>query len=234
MKRVAVRIPKYISIIHRRPRIQPLSARFCYDPLAAAEPLRPQTFPLTSKFFTAMADRPTLVKPPPVDPSKSAIENVLELTELSAIGPVGLSRKPLHFTYLFLSFRSPTFHMLTCISPGHVHQHQTPLAPPRSPRHLRRRRNRAMSRRSAAHRPAQFHSPQHALLFRSSRRQRDTCHVLRRARPRGEILCNTHSPSSAAREMYIHYYNEFCEGEQRREENGTTFCSHSTKFENAG
>jgi hypothetical protein len=35
-----------------------------------------------------MADRPTLVKPPPLDPSKSAIENVLELTELSAISPV--------------------------------------------------------------------------------------------------------------------------------------------------
>lgn len=35
-----------------------------------------------------MADRPTLVRVPPVDPSKSAIENVLELTELAAIGPV--------------------------------------------------------------------------------------------------------------------------------------------------
>ena len=35
-----------------------------------------------------MADHPTLVKPPPIDPSKSAIENVLELTELGAIGPV--------------------------------------------------------------------------------------------------------------------------------------------------
>lgn len=30
----------------------------------------------------------TLIKPPPVDPSKSAIENVLELTELTDIGPV--------------------------------------------------------------------------------------------------------------------------------------------------
>ncbi|KAH8597704.1 thioesterase-like superfamily-domain-containing protein [Bisporella sp. PMI_857] len=34
-----------------------------------------------------MADHPTLVRPPPIDPSKSAIENVLELTELSAIAP---------------------------------------------------------------------------------------------------------------------------------------------------
>ncbi|KAH6667559.1 acyl-CoA thioesteras-like protein II [Halenospora varia] len=34
-----------------------------------------------------MSERTTLVKPPPLDPSKSAIENVLELTELSAIGP---------------------------------------------------------------------------------------------------------------------------------------------------
>lgn len=35
-----------------------------------------------------MADNPTLVRPPPLDPKKSAIENVLELTELAAIGPV--------------------------------------------------------------------------------------------------------------------------------------------------
>ncbi|RDW92594.1 acyl-CoA thioesterase II-like protein [Coleophoma crateriformis] len=34
-----------------------------------------------------MADRSTLVRPPPLDPSKSAIENVLELTELGVIGP---------------------------------------------------------------------------------------------------------------------------------------------------
>ena len=33
----------------------------------------------------------TLIKPPPVDPSKSAIETVLELTELRDIGPVSLS-----------------------------------------------------------------------------------------------------------------------------------------------
>lgn len=39
----------------------------------------------------------TLVKPPAVDPSKSAIENVLELTELSAIGPV---RLPILVTYI--------------------------------------------------------------------------------------------------------------------------------------
>ena len=35
-----------------------------------------------------MANRPTLVPPPPINPSKSAIENVLELTELAAIAPV--------------------------------------------------------------------------------------------------------------------------------------------------
>jgi hypothetical protein len=50
----------------------------------------------------AMADRPTLVKPKPIDPSKSAIENVLELRELSAIGPV---RPP--FPYL-LQFSQST------------------------------------------------------------------------------------------------------------------------------
>lgn len=35
-----------------------------------------------------MPDNPTLLKPPPLDPTKSAIENVLELTELAAIGDV--------------------------------------------------------------------------------------------------------------------------------------------------
>ncbi|KAI9056111.1 hypothetical protein LZ554_001039 [Drepanopeziza brunnea f. sp. 'monogermtubi'] len=34
-----------------------------------------------------MTNRPTLVPPPPLNPSKSAIENVLELTELAAIAP---------------------------------------------------------------------------------------------------------------------------------------------------
>ncbi|KAH7418088.1 acyl-CoA thioesterase-like protein II [Cadophora sp. MPI-SDFR-AT-0126] len=34
-----------------------------------------------------MANRPTLVPPPPINPKKSAIENVLELTELAAIAP---------------------------------------------------------------------------------------------------------------------------------------------------
>lgn len=38
-----------------------------------------------------MADRRTLVRPPPLDPMKSAIENVLELTELKQIGPVSAS-----------------------------------------------------------------------------------------------------------------------------------------------
>lgn len=35
-----------------------------------------------------MVEHATLIKPPPVDPTKSAIENVLELTALSAIAPV--------------------------------------------------------------------------------------------------------------------------------------------------
>ena len=35
--------------------------------------------------------RATLVKPPPIDPSKSRIENVLELTALRDIGPVSFS-----------------------------------------------------------------------------------------------------------------------------------------------
>ncbi|KAK0730043.1 thioesterase-like superfamily-domain-containing protein [Lasiosphaeris hirsuta] len=34
-----------------------------------------------------MADRPTLLRPPPPDPSKAPIENVLEVTELAVLGP---------------------------------------------------------------------------------------------------------------------------------------------------
>ncbi|KAK3693648.1 thioesterase-like superfamily-domain-containing protein [Podospora appendiculata] len=34
-----------------------------------------------------MGDRPTLVRPPPLDPNKSAIENVLDVTELAVLGP---------------------------------------------------------------------------------------------------------------------------------------------------
>ncbi|OIW30862.1 Thioesterase/thiol ester dehydrase-isomerase [Coniochaeta ligniaria NRRL 30616] len=34
-----------------------------------------------------MADRPTLMRPPPEDPNKSPIENVLEVTELAVLGP---------------------------------------------------------------------------------------------------------------------------------------------------
>jgi hypothetical protein len=49
-----------------------------------ATPSRPFT-------LNAMAEHATLVKPPPINPSKSAIENVLELTELAAIAPVNIS-----------------------------------------------------------------------------------------------------------------------------------------------
>ena len=34
--------------------------------------------------------RPTLIRAPPVDPSKSPLENSLELTTLSDVGPVSL------------------------------------------------------------------------------------------------------------------------------------------------
>ncbi|GAB1311605.1 acyl-CoA thioesterase [Madurella fahalii] len=34
-----------------------------------------------------MADRPTLLRPPPDDPNKAPIENVLEVTELAVLGP---------------------------------------------------------------------------------------------------------------------------------------------------
>lgn len=45
--------------------------------------------------------RPTLVKPPPLDSTKAQIENALELTDLSVIGPVR-------------SFPGPYYHLHEC------------------------------------------------------------------------------------------------------------------------
>jgi len=36
----------------------------------------------------------TIVKPPPEDPAKSPIENVVEVTELTALGPVRTTGLP--------------------------------------------------------------------------------------------------------------------------------------------
>jgi len=58
-----------------------------------------------------MVDHSTLVKPPPIDPSKSAIENVLELTELSAIGPVSIC--------LFYLFPALANKLIRTCSPTH-------------------------------------------------------------------------------------------------------------------
>lgn len=40
-----------------------------------------------------MAKRVTIFEPPPLDSSKAAIENVLDLTPISDIGPVRFSRQ---------------------------------------------------------------------------------------------------------------------------------------------
>jgi hypothetical protein len=153
-----------------------------------------------------MADHPTLVKPPPVDPSKSAIENVLDLTDLSPIGPV---RTP-----------AASFHpFLTQCAAGHVHEHQAALAPPRSPRHIRRCCDRPLPCRSAANRSLELHSPQYALLLCTCGRQRDPGHVLRRTRPGREIVCYPNSASETEGEVYIHDYDVVCAREFRRSQN---------------
>lgn len=41
-----------------------------------------------ASFTTGTMPQGTLIKPPPEDPNKSPIENVLEVTELAVIGPV--------------------------------------------------------------------------------------------------------------------------------------------------
>jgi len=107
-----------------------------------------------STFSFPMADRSTLVKPPPLDPSKSAIENVLELTELKVIGPVCFS--------LYLPRECV---MLKLFLAGHLHEYPSVVASPRGSRNLRRRSHRTMSLCRAENGPWQLHSTQHALLF---------------------------------------------------------------------
>lgn len=67
------------------------------------------------------AARPTLIRPPPEDPSKAAIENSLEVTELAVIAPVSLDTNT---TYLTL----PTNTMTRTSSPMPAN-HGIPPAP---------------------------------------------------------------------------------------------------------
>lgn len=90
-------------------------------------------------------DRSTLVAPPPVDPSKSAIENVLELTALSPIGPVSRKPCPARYEYLFWS--------------GYLHKHEAAMAPTRSTRHLWRGSHCTMPGSSPTNRSISLHCP---------------------------------------------------------------------------
>lgn len=93
MKRVKI---SNLITTHRRYHIRTLTRSLrCSPTTETARPPFLQKRPSSSFHSLTMADHPTLVKPPPVDPSKSAIENVLELTELGAIGPVSSSLIPL-------------------------------------------------------------------------------------------------------------------------------------------
>jgi hypothetical protein len=103
MRRVRLLTP---IVSQLRPRIQ--IQRILLS-TARQQPPQGQTRPFTAD----MVDHSTLVKPPPIDPCKSAIENVLELTELSEIAPVRLpdpSHHPhcLHSTYYPPRTSSPT------------------------------------------------------------------------------------------------------------------------------
>jgi hypothetical protein len=151
------RVALFTSLLPRRH----IPARI---PLIAITSPQQQCLPINQRSFTstAMADHPTLVKPPPIDPTKSSIENVLELTELSAIAPVRC------YTSIPLLIPVCQYQSANLLPLGSLHQHQTSLAPSRSTRYLRRRSDRTMPRRRPANRPIEFHSAQHALLFRAS------------------------------------------------------------------
>lgn len=106
-----------------------------------------------------MGKNVTLFDDPGVDATKAPIENVLELTPVVDIGPV----QQVH------PIPRIQKNKLTTHSTGCFHQYPPPLAPPRSPRHLRRRRYSPVPLRSHANRPLRFRRPQHALLLRASR-----------------------------------------------------------------
>src|SRR5450432_1758546 len=65
--------------------------------------------------------RATITRPRPSDPSKSVIENALELTELAVIGPV----RPLLPSFHFSSYNSK--HLLTRPSPQDIFTNTRPL-----------------------------------------------------------------------------------------------------------
>lgn len=64
-----------------------------------------------------------------------------------------------------------TFPLIAIPHSGHLHQHSTSMAPTRSARHIRRRRDCANPRGRTTHDTEQLCHPQHALLFRPRRRR---------------------------------------------------------------
>ena len=206
----------------RRERFSPLPRYqniLINHPFPSATSTARQLLPLFSTLSFTMADRNTLVRPPPLDPSKSTIENVLELTELRVIGPVGLP---------YQSSR-----MLKLKIPGHFHQHPPPLASPRGSRNIRRRCDSAMPLRCTKNSPFKFHRPQHALLFRSRWRLRNTSHVLRGARPGRAFICYAHRAGAPTWEMYIHNDHVVCKGKQRRQETSRARCAIAREYKGA-
>src|SRR5436305_14344020 len=101
-----------------------------------------------------MSQHPTLVLPPPVDEAKSPIENILELTELTAIGPV--SKKSILKR-----------HEVTDGPLGYLHQLEKAMAPSRRTRHIRWRCDRTMSVCRPTNRSGIVHDTLDALLLRS-------------------------------------------------------------------
>lgn len=92
-----------------------------------------------------MADRPTLLRQPPPDPTKAPIENVLEVTELAVLGPVS------HGLHVLLKRD-----LILISSAEHIHQHSQALAPTWCSRHLWGKRDRHVPGGRPAHRPGGF------------------------------------------------------------------------------
>jgi len=175
--------------------------------------------------------RATLIRPGPLDPSKSAMENVLELTALKDLGPVSLLQ-----IFPLPKIPSPSLNSHTNLSlpTGHLYQHPTPLAPPRRPRHLRRRRDRAMPRRGAADGAPTLHDPQHALLLRAGGRLDAARAVPRRARARGQVLRDAHRAGAAARAAHLHHHPVVHAGGLGRRQDGQSRRSHARGHRAAG
>lgn len=148
----------------------------------------------------------TLIRPPPNDPSKSAMENTLELTRLSDIDPVSYG----------LLFNSKGSTNPTCPEP--LHEHPAVVASSWRPRCIRRSCYRPMPSSRTEDRRTPLHRTLNALLLCPCRERGDTDYLSCGASARWEELRNEDGTSTTEGKGHIHSHTQLPTGSARREE----------------